>query len=238
MLICVTSLNVKQLGRKQRAWTQLTEKWWQRGAGRKNVRANTKWGGDRKCEEHMHYCSCLLSEVSLWLKGMLCFCSDRSCTNSPKKRLSSALLLGRRRSPQLAAVERMREIPGLPHHTRLLKLPLSPLQKPRNQKVRPLLTEGNLRMCSLPSVHCFYKHVMVNGQSWFQPLVWLVLGVSVIDTTKIKYDVISLGHAVLFLSLITVLNRMCKTGLSSKPAAPVLAATCPSVKYFWPRTSI
>lgn len=42
---------------------------------------------------------------------------------------------------------------------------------------------------------------MVNGQSWFQPLVWLVLGVSVIDTTKIKYDVISLGHAVLFFYL-------------------------------------
>lgn len=206
------------------------QKWWQRGAGRKNVRANTSWGGDRKWEEHMRYCSRLLSGFTVakgnalfLLRQMLCFCSDRSCTNSPKKRLSSVLLLGRKRSPQLAAVERMREIPGLPHHTRLLKLPLtSPLRKPRNQKVRPLTREENLTMCSLPSVHCFYKHVMVNGQSWFQPLVWLVLA----SQLRCNFS----GTYSSFLSFIMVLHRMCKTGQSSKAAAPVPAATCLSVR--------
>lgn len=100
---------------------------------RKCIWANTLGGGRTNKRSHVHYGSCLVSEVSLWLKATLCFWWDRSCTNSPKRRLISVLLLGRKTSPQLAAVGRMREIPGLPHHTALLKLPQgSHLQKPRS----------------------------------------------------------------------------------------------------------
>lgn len=124
-----------------------------------------------------------LSEASLWLKAVLCFWWDRSCTNSPKKRLISVLLLGRKMSPRLAAVERTREIPGLPHHTALLKLPrASHLQKPRSQKVRwcfagrgasgcVLCVWGRLALdLCLPldaqrSHSSFHMHVRVNGQS-------------------------------------------------------------------------
>nr|XP_054502964.1 DNA ligase 3 isoform X4 [Agelaius phoeniceus] len=61
--------------------------------------------------------------------------SSRSCTSSPRRRLISVLQLGRKMSPQLAAVERMMGIPGLPHLTAVLRVPqASHLQKPRRQK--------------------------------------------------------------------------------------------------------
>lgn len=47
----------------------------------------------------------------------------RSCTSSPRRRLISVLQLGRKMSPQLAAVERMMGIPGLPHLTAVLRVP-------------------------------------------------------------------------------------------------------------------
>ena len=132
----MASLNVKQLRGTQTAWTKLTGKWLQGGAGRESMWANTSRGRNQQGES-MHYGSCLMSEASLWLTAVLFSWWDRSCTKSPKRRLISMLLLGRRMSPRLAAVERMREIPGLPHHTALLKLPqASHLLKPRSQKVR------------------------------------------------------------------------------------------------------
>lgn len=94
--------------------------------------------------------------------GSAVFLWDRSCTSSPKRRLISMLLLGRKTSPQLAAAERMMEIPGLPHLTALLKLPrASHLQKPRSQKVRGCFSGTGASQClgqdgfgSLSSVRC------------------------------------------------------------------------------------
>lgn len=101
----------------------------------------------RTPEQCVHHSS---SPVS----GMICAVSlGRNCTSSPRRRLISVLQLGRKMSPQLAAVERTMGIPGLPHLTAVLRVPqASHLQKPRRQKVRcklMVLSGGSLGLCPL-----------------------------------------------------------------------------------------
>lgn len=83
-------------------------------------------------------------------------------------------------SPQLAAVERMMGIPGLPHLTAVLRVPqASHLQKPRRQKVRGwCFQEGAgavssvvwvLAFCQRLDIPTFHMDLRESGQSCSDP---------------------------------------------------------------------
>lgn len=156
------------------------------------------------------------------------FLLGRSCTSSPRRRLISLWRLGRKMSPQPAAVERMTGIPGLPRLTAVLRVPqASPLQKPRRQKVRWCFQERSPGLCPLGP--CLLSGLMIPPFTWISGIMGKavqILGLAQFELSSTALRCPGLGKRWMGTALMMLFRLVF--------AAPTPAGHSPLLRQCWP----